>query len=135
MANGLYDKAREGFLAGSLSWTNDTIQVLLVDSAYNVNLSQHTTLIDIPNSARVGVSTPLTNKTATAGVADATDVTFPIVTNGKQVSAVILYQAGVDDASSKLVAYIDSAAGLPFTGNGASTTIQWDNGANRIFKL
>jgi len=135
MANGLYDSARESFLKGALSWSNDTIQVLLVDSTYAVNLSTHTVLSDVSNTARVGVSTPLINKTATAGVADATDVTFPVVTNGKVVSAIILYQSGVDDASSKLIAYIDAAAGLPFTGNGASTTIQWDNGANKIFKL
>jgi hypothetical protein len=31
--------------------------------------------------------------------------------------------------------YIDAATGLPLTPNGGDVTIQWDNGANKIFKL
>jgi hypothetical protein len=34
-----------------------------------------------------------------------------------------------------LIAYIDTATGLPVTPNGGDITIAWDSGANRIFKL
>jgi len=135
MANGLYDKAREAFLKGSLSWSDDTIRVVLVDDSYEVDLASDEFLTDIPLSSQIVKSTDLTNKTTSAGVADATDVTFDVVQNGRVVKALVVYQENLDEASSKLVAYIDTAAGLPFTGNGASTTVQWDNGANKIFKL
>jgi hypothetical protein len=34
-----------------------------------------------------------------------------------------------------LIAYIDSAAGLPFTPAGINQTVVFDNGGNKIFKL
>lgn len=36
---------------------------------------------------------------------------------------------------SPLIAYIDTATGLPVTPNGGDITIAWDSGANKIFKL
>ena len=33
MANKLYDKAREAFLKGDIDWLNDTVKVVLVDTA------------------------------------------------------------------------------------------------------
>jgi hypothetical protein len=38
-------------------------------------------------------------------------------------------------ATNRLIAYIDTATGLPVTPNGANITAVWDNGANKIFKL
>lgn len=135
MANGLYDKAREAFLDGNLSWATDNIKVVLVDDTYVANLATHEFLSDITNSSRVSVSNLLTNKQSTNGVADADDVSFSLVPNNRQVKALIIYQQNVDEPSSKLIAYIDTATGLPFVGNGGNITLQWDNGANKIFKL
>jgi hypothetical protein len=39
------------------------------------------------------------------------------------------------EATKDLIAYIDVATGLPFTPSGGDITVQWDSGANRIFKL
>lgn len=135
MANGLYDKAREAFLSGGLSWLNDTIKVVLVDSAYQVNLATHQTLSDIPSSSRISFSDTLTNKTAAAGVADAADAPFTLVANGVTIAAMVIFQQGASDAASKLIAYIDTATGLPLVGPGGPITLAWDNGANKIFKL
>lgn len=135
MANGLYDKARKAFLDGDLSWTGDNIKVVLVDDTYSVNLASHEFLVDIQQSSRVSTSSLLANKQSTDGVADADDVSFSLVPNNRQVKALIIFQENLDESSSKLIAYIDTATGLPFMGNGGNITLQWDNGANKIFKL
>lgn len=135
MTNALYDKGRQGFLDGSIDWDTDDIRVVLVDTgAYTVNLATHDNLDDVPGGARIAVSPSLTGKTATDGVADATDAVFPSV-SGAQSEALILYKHTGVDSTSRLIAYIDTATGLPITPNGADITVQWDNGANRIFKL
>jgi hypothetical protein len=135
MAPALYDKGREGFLDGSIDWDTDDIRVILVDAAdYTVNLSTHDFLDDIPAGARVAVSSALTSKTVTAGVADAADVTFTSVT-GDPCEAIVIYKHTGTESTSRLIAYIDTATGLPVTPNGGNITIAWDSGANRIFKL
>lgn len=136
MASGLYDKGREGFLDGSIDWDTDDVRAILVDTgAYTVNLTTHDFLDDVPGGARIAVSAALAGKTVTSGVADANDVTFTAVT-GASIEAIVIYKHTGTDATSRLIAYIDSASsGLPVTPNGGDITIQWDSGANKIFKL
>jgi hypothetical protein len=135
MANLLYDKGREAFLDGSISWSSDDIRVILVDAAdYTVDSANHDFLDDVPAAARVATSGALTTKTVTAGVADADDLTFSAVT-GDQSEALIIYKHTGVESSSNLIAYIDSATNLPVTPNGGDITVTWDNGANKIFKL
>lgn len=135
MANALYDKAREGFLAGDIDWDANTIKVVLVDTAdYTVALATHQFLSDIPAVARVAISPALTGKTATLGIADAADVTFTAVT-GDPCEALVIFQDTLVETSSRLIAYIDTATGLPVIPNGGDITVAWDNDANKIFKL
>lgn len=135
MANALYDKGREGFLAGDISWRDDTIRCLLLDAAdYAPDLAAHDFLNDVPVAARVGAPQILANKAVAAGVADADDVTFPNVA-GDPCEYLLLYQDTGNEATSRLIALLDTAAGLPVTPNGGNIVVQWDNGANRIFKL
>lgn len=135
MANALYDYGREGFLAGDIDWDADDIRVILVDAAdYTVDLAAHQHLDDVPAAARVAVSAALTGKTTTAGVADAADVTLSAVT-GDVSEALVIYQHTGVETTSRLIAYIDTATGLPVTPNGGDISIQWDAGANKIFKL
>jgi len=135
MANALYDKAREGFLAGDIDWDTDVIKAVLIDAAdYTVNLTAHQFLSDIPAAARVAVSSPLAGKTAVNGVADADNLSFPAV-SGDPTEALVLYQDTGAEGTSRLIAYIDNATGLPVTPNGGDINVAWDNGANKIFKL
>ena len=135
MANALYDKGREAFLAGDLDWDANTIKVYLIDAAdYTVNLSTDQFASDIPGAAKVATSAALSSKTTTAGVADAGDFTFTAVTGDPSEALVIWQDTGVQ-GTSRLIAYIDSATGLPVTPNGGDITVTWDNGANKIFKL
>lgn len=135
MANALYDKGRQGFLDGSIDWDTDDIRAILVDTgAYTINLATHDNLDDIAGGARIAVSSSLTGKTATDGVADADDVTFTSVT-GNSVEMIVLYKHTGTESTSRLICAIDTATGLPLTPNGGNVTVAWDNGANKIFKL
>ncbi len=135
MSNALYDKGREGFLAGDIDWDTDVIKAVLIDAAdYTVNLATHQFLSDIPGAARVATSAPLTGKTVANGVADAADITFPAV-SGDPAEALVLYQDTGTEGTSRLIAYIDTATGLPVTPNGGDINVAWDNGINKIFKL
>ncbi len=135
MANALYDKGREGFLDGSIDWDTNDIKAVLIDTgAYTVDLAAHDNLDDIPSGARIATSSNLSSKTVAAGVADAADVTFSAV-SGATVEAIVLYKDTGSAATSRLIAYIDTATGLPVTPNGGDITVSWDSGANKIFKL
>ncbi|MEW6658161.1 MAG: hypothetical protein AB1424_05850 [Thermodesulfobacteriota bacterium] len=135
MPNALYDKAREGFLAGEIDWDTDVIKAVLIDAAdYTVNLAAHQYLSDIPLAARVATSDALTGKTVAEGVADAADFTFPAV-SGDPAEALVIYQDTGAESTSRLIAYIDTATGLPVTPNGGDISVAWDDGVNRIFKL
>ena len=135
MANALFDKARQRFLEGQLTWTTDTIKSVLVDTGtYTPNLSAHEFLSDIGSGSRISTSGAFTGKAATGGAADANDVTHTSVT-GASIEAIVLYKDTGVDSTSPLIAYIDTATGLPITPNGGDIIITWDNGPNRIFKL
>ena len=135
MANVLYDKGRQGFLDGSIDWDTDDIRAILIDTAdYTVNLATDDNLDDIPGAARVAVSAALSGKTVVDGVADAADVTFSAVT-GDQCEALVLYKHTGTESTSRLIAYIDSATGLPVTPNGGDIQILWSAGDDKIFRL
>ena len=135
MDNALFDTGRAAFLSADVDWLADNIKVTLIDVAdYTVNLATHDFYDDVAAAAKVATSGNLASKTATAGVADAADVTFTAVTGDPCEALVIWKDSGVA-GTSQLIAYIDNATGLPVTPNGGNITVTWDNGANKIFKL
>lgn len=136
MANALYDKGRQKFLEGSIAWLTDNIKVALVDSGvYTQNLATHEFLSDVTvGGAVISTSPNLSSKSSTAGVADAADITFTAVVGAQSEFLVIYKDTGVA-ATSPLIAFIDTATGLPVTPSGADISVAWDSGANKIFKL
>ena len=140
MAGALYDKGREAFLgiaSGSINWVNDVIRVQLVSSSYVPSLSSHQFLTSVhAHTGSIAFQT-LASKTATNGVADAADVTFPALPVGMVIDYVLIYKNDGNANTSPLIALLDSgsATGLPLTGSGADLSISWNNGTNRIFKL
>ena len=135
MANTLYDFARQRFLEAQLNWMTDTVKVILVDTgAYTPQTAVHQYLADIPISARIAGPVTLTSKTTTGGAADGADVTFTSVT-GASIESIIIYSDSGTEATSPLIAYIDTATGLPITPNGGDIIVTWDNGTNKIFKV
>lgn len=144
MANALYDLARQAFLDGNIDWSTNTIRVMLLDGAdYTPNLATDEFFAIIPVAARIGNSgntgradgEALGTKTSTNGVADAADATLTSVT-GDPAEYILIYVDDLSaDATSRLIALIDTATGLPVTPNGGDITFQWDSGVNKIFKL
>lgn len=135
MANRLYDKGREGYLGGDLSWRDDDIRAFLIDLAdYAPNFVTDQFVADIPAAARVAMSAALTGKSITAGVADAAPGQFTAVAGDPSEVLVLAHWTG-SAATSRIVAYIDTAVGLAYSPNGADLTVNWDTGSNKIFKL
>lgn len=135
MANALFAKGREGFALGQIAWVANDIRAILIDAAdYTVNLATHTYLSSVPAAARVAVSGTIAGRAATDGVCSASNITFSNVT-GDPSEALIIYQHTGSDATARLIAWIDTASGLPFTPNGGNLDIAWDTGANKIFRL
>lgn len=147
MANALYGKGRNHFAFGDIVWKatgGSTVKVTLVDAAdyvlgANIDVHEYMNLDTVPAAAKVATAT-LTLIDAALGVCDASDATFTTVT-GDQCEALIIWKDGGGGGTTQsgttdlLIAYIDSATGLPVTPNGGNITVTWDDGANKIFKL
>lgn len=89
------------------------------------------------------------------GIADGADIPVYSVPAGTAVSAFVIYRnpnniaydaygawsgyasTAAQDADSWLIAFFDTATGMPVAGNGGDITVRWDNTTNgsRIFKL
>lgn len=147
MANALYDKGRNKFARGEIHWTasgGDTIKAFLLDAAeYTPNLASHEFLSDVPTAARKGNAGGTAIADArqlvlidpVAGVVDAEDITFTSVPLGGALEYILIFKAGGSDATSPLLALLDTATNLPVTPNGGNVLIPWDNSTNKIFKL
>jgi len=133
MANALYPKAKEAFLNGSINMVANTVTIALVDTGVYTFSSAHQFRNDVSNSAVIS-STTLTNKTIANGVFDADDATFSSVTGANCEALIIFTDTGIQ-GTSRLVAYIDSATGLPILPNGGDITVVFSSGASKIFAL
>lgn len=137
MANALFAKAKESFISQnpSIDMDTDDIKVVGVDHGTDTPLpATDQFLSDITAGARIFTSGNLASKTVTGGVFDAADITITAVT-GASVESLVIYKDTTVAGTSPLVAFIDTATGLPFTPNGGDLTIQWDNGASKIFAI
>ena len=133
MANALYSKAKEAFLNGSINMVANTVTIALIDTGVYTYSASHQYRNEISNTAVISTAT-LANKTITNGVFDADDATFSSVT-GANCEALIIYADTGVQSTSRLIAYIDSATGLPILPNGGDITVAFSSGASRIFAL
>lgn len=134
MSNALYAKGKEKMLAASINFVSDTIKVALVKNTYPQNLATDEFYSDI-SAYVVGTPQTLGSKTTAAGVFDASDATYTAVTAGDTLEGVVIYKDTGVAGTSPLLAYIDTITGFPLATNGGDITIQWDNGAYRVFSL
>lgn len=133
MANALYGLGRQKFLEGVIAWLTDDIKISFVDGAvYSPSIDVDEFIDDIAST--IADSGNLTGKSSTLGVADATDETLSSV-SGNEFEYIVIWKDTGTPATSPLIALIDSATGLPCTPNGGDIIVQWDSGANKIFKL
>lgn len=136
MANALYGKGREAFGAAGINWASDDIRALLVDTAlYTVDIDVHDNLDDVAAGSRVGAAVALATKTNTLGVMDCADFSFTGLTAAPTIEALIIYKHTGTESTSTLIAYIDTATGLPVSAGATQVDITVDSGANKLFKL
>jgi hypothetical protein len=140
VSSGLYDGGRNAFARGDLAWKaagGASVKAILIDAgAYTVDLVAHANLSDIPAGARIGSAVALTLLDPSAGVCDASDISFTALVGAPTIEALALYKDTGIEATSTLIAYIDSAtSGLPTPAGATQVDVTWNNGANKIFKL
>jgi hypothetical protein len=133
MANALYPKAKEAFLNADIDLAVDTIKISLIDTGEYTYAATHQYRSDVANAAVISTAT-LTNKTTANGIFDADDALFTSVT-GANAEALIIFQDSGVQSTSRLIAYIDSATGLPILPNGGDITVAFSSGSNKIFSL
>jgi len=133
MANALYSKAKEAFLNASINMVANTVTIALVDTGVYTYSASHQYRNEVSNSAIIS-STSLSSKTVTNGVFDADDATFTSVT-GANCEALLIFQDTGVQSTSRLIAYIDSATGLPILPNGGDITVVFSSGSSKIFAL
>ena len=133
--NALYPSAKQLLLEAKLNWLSDPIYGILLDTNFYTFSPNHASLADIDDQAFVKSSAYLTGRTTTNGVADANDLSFDPITGGPIVQAVILVKDGGTAIETKLIAYIDTAANLPYTPDGKNIVVVWDNGPQKLFHL
>lgn len=122
-------------MSGQLSWLTDPVVAVLVGTQYYTYSDAHASLLDLPVTARIAASGTLTGRTAVLGVADADDTSFGSVT-GNAAQAVVLTTDTGTEATSYLIAYLDSAGStLPVNPDGSIISLAWSNGQNKIFSL
>jgi hypothetical protein len=142
VANALFSKGKEGLLSGAIDADTAVLKVSLV-RGYSASVATHQFVSDVTGAGGTLVATAtLTGVSVASGVLDAADVVFSAVAAGAACAHLVIYQAsavtgGADVAASaqRLIALIDTAAGLPVTPSGADINVAWDNSANKIFAL
>ena len=134
MASSLYDNYRAEALQGLRTPGSETVKVFAVSNAYTFSAA-HTAVNDVTAAMRMHTSVALSSKTFTAGVFDAADLTLTAASSASAINALSLYTEAGSSASSTLMVYIDTGTGFPVTTNGGNIIVQWDGGANKIYKL
>lgn len=126
MADKLYPKAKAQLMIGAIDLRAVTIKALLLDPVstgdYTYN-DAHEFLSDVAAGARVKASNALSGKTVnlTTAAFDSDDPTVEAVPGGgDDVSRLILYIDGANDAARRLLFYKDSGiTTVPFTPDGS----------------
>ena len=132
MANAIYPKYKEALLSGSSNTgINGTVNCTLVTGDYTYSATdEFITAIDA--GYRIDTET-LDDKTFINGTFDADNVQYTSVTGSEVTAIVIWIDTGVE-ATSRLVAYIDTdVTNLPVTPNGGDILVSWN--ASGIFTL
>jgi hypothetical protein len=135
MASALFAKGKKKLLDADIDLLVDNLKIVCVDHTDDTPVpATDEFLSDIIAGARVATSGNLAGKSTTGGVFDADPITLAAVT-GDEFESLVIYKDTGDPATSPLIAYIDTGAGLPCTPDGSDITITWSDGASKIFAI
>jgi hypothetical protein len=137
MANFIYGKAKQALLNGQINFSASNYKLLLINSSlYTPSQNSDEFVSNVNTSAITARSDNISSITNVLGVLDADDVNIASYSGGS-FQAVVLYQVGSTDSSSRLVFYIDTGIGLPYTltNQNVPITINWSNALTKIISL
>ena len=121
--NSMYLPALDGFLTSQINMVSADLRWILTDTGLYVFSSAHQFLSSVPVGARASTSATVTGVTVSNGVYDQNNFTFPTVPVGPSLGAMILYSHTGSDATSRLIAYVDTVPGLPVVPNGTNINV------------
>lgn len=130
MASAAYTIGKQHFLSGDADLDTATIKAMLVSSSYTFSASETTIATAAGN--RLGTDQTLSSKSVANGIFDAADATWSAVASGSTAIGVVIYRFVSNDTDSVPLVFIDIADTAT---NGGDITLQWDNGANKIFGI
>lgn len=131
MSNALYNIAKQLGLSTGMNLAAGTVKAALLANSYVFSAAhQYKSAV-----AHHGTPITLTGKSVTNGVFDAADLYFTAVPAGVTVNAVAIWVDTGDDATSPMIAYIDTITGFPVATNGGDIQATVDNGAYKLFSL
>ena len=122
MSNFIYDKAAGSLWKAEIDWELDDTKVVLL-RGHTPDKVNHQFLSDIPTGERVAITPSLANAIVNGRAIDADDPVFSAVPAGPDCEAIALFIDTGTPATSRLVAYADTATGLPATPNGTDITV------------
>jgi hypothetical protein len=136
MANFVYGKAKQALLNGQINVSSNNLKILLVNNSYVPSANSDEYVSNINPTYIKNRSEIIQNITNTLGVLNADDVQIT-THDGSAFNSIVLYQNGTSDSDSRLIAYIDTSAGLPFASVSFSlpVTIIWNENLNKILSL
>jgi hypothetical protein len=142
MASLVYTSGVAEFARGNHDWLTGNAVAILVTSGYTADID-HDFISDLtPGSNELsgtgysrkvlGTKTVTNDDTNDRAALDAADVTWTGINTAGDAAAVVIAIDTGNDATSPLLAYIDTG-GFPIVTNGGDVTIQWDS--NGIYAL
>ena len=120
MASAVYPIFKENLMQGDYDLSTLAIRAVLIDTGTYTYSAAHNAYDDLSGVVATE-SGALGSKTFTAGVFDSADITFTAAT-GTTAEAIVLFIDSGTASTDYLIAYIDSATGLPVTPNGGDIT-------------
>jgi hypothetical protein len=116
-------------LSKQTGWAIDDYAIALYTAACVYN-SLHDTLSNLAG-IQIASSAPIAGKSVPDGFAVGSPVQFVNLTNPNTVAVAILYRV----SDSKLMAYMDTVSGFPFTPGGVTYTISPGGPGGSYFQL
>lgn len=129
MANQFYQEGLRNFARGEIDWFLGSAEVWVVDLGfYTPNFSTDEFVDDIPPSARPDGPFQLSSRSVDpGGILRADDRTVTLGAGAPYTNLAALVIAQHETTGGRLIAYIDTAPGLPIDSNfGGDLIIQWD---------
>ena len=137
MSNFVYGKAKQALLNGQINFSANNYKLLFIDSSlYTPSQNSDEFVSNVNTSAIKARTDNISGITNILGVLDADDVNVASYSGGS-FQAVVLYQVGSTDSTSRLIFYIDTGIGLPYTliNQNVPITINWSNALTKIMSL